>query len=279
MKNLIAVFADTQKHCQNDDTLIRAISNTIEKQYIVAEDEIVKIPETHRYDKPAEITVSADRSFWAAAKYKEEKTCVLNFASARHPGGGVITGASAQEECLCRCSTLYFAISEEKTAENFHKKHDDMIKQKKMDLLYNSDCIFSPDIVVFKSDDGNYDLLTQNDRYKVDVITCAAPNLTRISAMISGSTTRVDYEKLKVVHRSRAKRILDIAKSEKEEVLILGAFGCGAFKNPPQVVADAWAEVLQDYLFDFRKIEFAVYCKPEKPSKNYLDFLEVFDKK
>lgn len=279
MTNLISVFIDTQKHCKNDETLIKAIDNTIENQYIVFDkDEVKNISEGHKYDKPAKVTVSMKRSFQAAEAYKGEKVCVLNFASARHPGGGVLTGATAQEECLCRCSTLYFAISEESIVEKFHQKHNTLIKQQKMDLLYNSDCIFSPDIVVFKSDDGYYNLLSENERYNVDVITCASPNLTWVSKKLLDENGKISYDKLKNVHKERAKKILDIAKSNNEEVLILGAFGCGAFKNPPKIVAPAWAEVLKDYIYDFKEVEFAVYSKPKNPSNNYITFNQVIRK-
>ena len=280
MKNLISVFADTKNHCKNDEELVQSINNTINNQYIVAENEnIAYTTPENKFDKPANIVVSAKRSFQAAEEYRGSKTCVLNFASARNPGGGVITGSSAQEECLCRCSTLYFAISDEKIYLNFHKKHDDLIKQKKMNLLYNSDCIFSPDITVFKSDDGNYTLLPENERYFVDVISCAAPNLSwYIPNEIKGEETKIDPEKLKNLHKSRARRILDIAKANGEESLILGAFGCGVFRNPPYITAQAWAETLSDYMYSFKNIEFAVYCNPSKPSKNYIAFNEVITK-
>ena len=83
--------------------------------------------------------------------------------------------------------------------------------------------------------------------------------------------------KLRDIHEKRARRILDVAKSEHEEVLVLGAFGCGAFRNPPEIVAEVWAKVLKDYLYDFKTIEFAVMSKPSKPSRNYLAFKEVIE--
>ena len=272
MINLISVFADTEKIYNNNEDLKNAVKNTLKNQYIVSDDSQIKtISDTPRFSEPAKVFVSMNRTFQAAEKYKDEKVCVLNFASARHAGGGVKTGASAQEECLCRCSTLYFAISEKNTVKNFHQKHDFMIRNGQMNLNYNDDCIFSPEIVVFKSDDGEYKYLSEDKQYKVDVITCAAPNLSRLYKGITES-------ELKDIHKRRARRILDIAKSEKEEVLILGAFGCGAFRNPPEIVAQAWKEVLQDYLYDFKTIEFAVMSKPSKPSKNYLVFRDVIEK-
>ena len=271
MINLISVFADTEKIYKSSPQLQSAVENTIKNQYIISDNSQIKpLSENHRFTEPAKIFVSMKRSFQAAQNYKEQKVCVLNFASARHPGGGVKTGASAQEECLCRCSTLYFAISEQNTLKNFHEKHDFMIRNGQMDLTYNDDCIYSPEIVVFKSDDGAYKYLPEDEQYKVDVITCAAPNLNRLYTGITES-------ELREIHQKRARRILDTAKSENEDVLILGAFGCGAFRNPPEIVAEVWADVLKDYLFDFKTIEFAVVSKPAKPSKNYLAFKEIID--
>ncbi|WP_026665610.1 hypothetical protein [Butyrivibrio sp. FC2001] len=59
-----------------------------------------------------------------------------------------------------------------------------------------------------------------------------------------------------------------LRESNADEVVILGAFGCGAFQNKPEIVARAAANVINDYLYMFKNIEFAVYCSP-KDSRNY----------
>lgn len=82
---------------------------------------------------------------------------------------------------------------------------------------------------------------------------------------------------MKELHKKRIKRILDIAKKEYEDVIVLGAFGCGAFQNSPDVVAEAMAEVIQEYIYDFKVIELAIYCSPID-IKNYNTFLERFSK-
>ena len=267
MMNLVAVFADTEKIYNNSEYLKNAVENTIKNQYIVSDNSQIKpFDKTPKYAQPAKVFVSMKRSFQAAENYKDEKVCVLNFASARHAGGGVLTGANMRFP-----SRLYFAISEKNTVKNFHQKHDFMVRNGQMDLTYNDDCIFSPEIVVFKSDEGAYKYLPEDKQYKVDVITCAAPNLNRLHTGITES-------KLREIHESRARRILDVAKSENEEVLVLGAFGCGAFRNPPEIVADVWAKVLQDYLYDFKTIEFAVMSNPSKPSDNFIAFQRTFKK-
>ena len=71
-----------------------------------------------------------------------------------------------------------------------------------------------------------------------------------------------------VLHEKRLRRILDIAVAAGEEVVILGAFGCGAFENDPQAVAMAARNVIGDYLHDFETIEFAIYCSP-RDERNY----------
>ena len=69
------------------------------------------------------------------------------------------------------------------------------------------------------------------------------------------------------------KRILDTALSEDDETIILGAFGCGAFMNDPQIVAQAAKNVIREYLYSFKNIEFAVYCSP-RDDRNY----RIFDR-
>ena len=69
------------------------------------------------------------------------------------------------------------------------------------------------------------------------------------------------------------KLILDVAKENQNEVVILGAFGCGAFQNPPDVVATCYKQLMQEYDGAFETIEFAIYCS-ERERNN----LEMFKK-
>lgn len=268
MVDLIMVFRDTEKTYHKNPVLKNSIEKTVKKQYTLSASQQIK-SSGNKYEKPVEITVSGKRSFEAAKAYKDKKICVLNFASATHVGGGVVNGASAQEECLCRCSTLYPALLEEEAY--FHAKHRQLLREGKMNSTYNDDCVYSPGVTVFKSDTKHPQLLPENEWYDVDVITCAAPNLNRFYG-----SADISDEEITRLHHSRARRILELAKSEGEEVLILGAFGCGAFRNPPLIVAKAWADVIEDFKFDFETVEFAVMSDRNKPTENYLTFKKVF---
>lgn len=262
----IAIFAHTQELCKTNTDLIAAIRNSNQKQEIILETDRVTIPEP-RFEEPARIIVSGKRSFEAAQHYKEFQTCVLNFASATNPGGGVVWGSTAQEECLCRCSTLYADLTARKLWRPFYEVH-----REQNNPLYNDDCIYTPDAVVFKSDSREPELLPKEDWWNVNVLTCAAPNLRPNR---DGSTRiRISNDDLFKLHVKRIRRILDIAAAKGNEIIILGAFGCGAFKNPPAIVAAAMRQVVEQYRYHFRVIEFAVYCSP-RDDQNFRVFQRI----
>ena len=167
----IAIFEDTRKTYQTDPELVAAIRASSHVQEVILEsDEVMAVPP--RFAEPVEIIVSQKRSFEAARDYPIYPTCVLNFASATNPGGGVVWGSTAQEECLCRCSTLYANLTDRKVWKPFYEAHREQHNQ-----LYNDDCIYTPDVVVFKTDTKEPELMHPDDWWRVNVITCAAPNL------------------------------------------------------------------------------------------------------
>ena len=200
---------------------------------------------------------------------------MLNFASATNPGGGVTKGASAQEECLCRVSTLYKCISASEITEAFHKKHRYALKTGKMNSLYNDDCIQTCDVTVFKSDTAKPALLSEKDWFDVDVISCAAPNLRYMSQHDKNWKKNVTDKKLFDIYKKRINRVLDIARYAKSEVVILGAFGCGAFANPPELVAKAMHAAIDEHKYDFETIELAIYCSL-RDTLNYEVFAKEF---
>ena len=111
----------------------------------------------------------------------------------------------------------------------------------------------------------------------VDVITVAAPDLRDKSnpyAPLAGGGTFMKNAELFGYHVKRAIHVLTCAAAQGADILVLGAFGCGAFRNDPTVVAHAYKVAIEIFPKVFRKIEFAVYCNPAD-QKNYETFSRV----
>ena len=112
------------------------------------------------------------------------------------------------------------------------------------------------------------------------MISCAAPNLRQDPYNIhnpeGGHPVSLSTEELVALHTQRAKHILHVAAANGVDVLILGAFGCGAFENDPFAVATAFNLALPEYRHYFKRIEFAVYCRKYE-TKNYDAFKQIID--
>ena len=273
-KELISVFNDTM-----DFVTTKFSGPTLRAQMSTR---IISDPEDFRgekyYDDPAIIKVTNRDTFTAAKEYaniinsaNEGFVGVLNFASSTNPGGGVTKGSTAQEECLCRCSNLYLILYQEKCIREYYN-----VNKKYMSNLGSDAIIYSRNVYVFK--DKNYNMLPVKDRFYVDVLTCAAPNLrenprNQYNSDASEEKLTLTDEELYNIHVKRARNILNVAVKNEDDYLILGAFGCGAFRNNPEIVAKAYKDVLQDYMYCFKVIDFAII--DGKYSNNYEIFKRV----
>ena len=191
--------------------------------------------------------VEAD-SLAAAADYVRSGTvALLNFANPHYPGGGVTRGAMDQEECLCRSSNLYACLSDERVFDGFYQHHRTQTGHDFSDRL-----IYTRGVAVFKSPEALPRDLDREDWFRVDVITCAAPYLAK--------RTQVNRTVLLELLCSRIRNIFEAAIDQEAKTLILGAFGCGAFCNPPEVVARAFHMVLEEprYHGAFERCVFAI---------------------
>ena len=113
----VIVFEDTEKICKENEKLKESVKKSTEGQKLILEGTELPLVDKKRYDSQAKVVVSKKRTYEAASGYKGTKTAVHNFASASNPGGGVERGANAQEECLCRCSGLFFCLNTCQTAD------------------------------------------------------------------------------------------------------------------------------------------------------------------
>ncbi|MBQ5316982.1 MAG: TIGR02452 family protein [Oscillospiraceae bacterium] len=268
------VFEDTQRFLSEDPLLKEAVENSIRGTRIYTPD--TKALPYERYD--GQIRVTGQRSFEAAvllhAEFPDRRIAVLNFASATNPGGGVTRGASAQEECLCRCSTLYPVLATRELCLEYYYVN------RKMNNLHDDTCIYTPDIVICKTDEDIPKRLGSGSFVRVDVISCAAPNLRDVPSNIynaeGGDVVRITADELYDLHIRRAENILNTAVINKDEIIVLGAFGCGAFSNDPSTVAAAYRDVMKKYRHAFEAAVFAVYCK-DRETENYRQFYKAMN--
>ena len=276
---LKSVFEDTINQIQNNTVLYDATKKSIEGTLHYAADNYPMIEQ--REPSKSEIIVTKHTTFNAARElhktYPDKKIAVLNFASATNPGGGVTRGSSAQEESLCRCSTLYPTLTQSAMWNQFY-----FVNRAEKNVLHTDACIYSPNIIVFKDDSYIPRMMPPKEWFSVDVISCAAPNLRNVVSNAynpeSGKAVHISPSELNLLHRQRAKHILTVAAANEVNILVLGAFGCGAFANDPRVVADATFEALDEFIKYFDVVEFAIYCRKFE-TENYDAFLQTYDRK
>ena len=241
------VMTDTLYQIQNNPKLAASVKKSISKQCIVPEEDSIH----HQSLRVIKTTylVSGKRSFEAAKAYPNKRVAVLNFAN-NHVVGGAPFSSGAQEESLCRCSTLYPCLKA--MEKEFYVKHANDYHNGKLSNLGNDDIIYTPDVVVFKTDERTDpvipQMLPENEWYLVNIISCAAPEFRPAPNKYPDG-----YET--IIH-NRIKKILDVAARELNEVLILGAWGCGAFGNSKEIVARCFMKLLPEY--DFETVEFAL---------------------
>ncbi|MEB4783267.1 TIGR02452 family protein [Paenibacillus jamilae] len=174
---------------------------------------------------------------------KQEHVACLNFASAKNPGGGFLGGSQAQEESLARSSALYPCISQ---MEEMYQHN-----RKLRSCFYSDYMIYSPQVPVFRDDQGT--LL--EEPYLVDFLTAPAVNAGVVREREPEQVYRIGEVMLE-----RIRYILGMAMQNGVEHLVLGAYGCGVFRNKPEEVADWFKQVLvaEGYGLLFERIVFAV---------------------
>ena len=151
--------------------------------------------------------------------------------------------------------------------------------RRRRDSKYTDRCIYTSDIFVFKLDTDAPQILSSKNWIKVEVMTCAAPNLrerpNNIYNPAKSAPLKISDDELYKIHIQRAEHILTVATHHKADILIIGAFGCGAFKNNPKVVTEAYKETLKKFSGCFQEIVFAVYCSPKNGNENYVAFSQI----
>ena len=211
------------------------------------ESKFIPFPET-RVQVANETTLGASRRLGESGL----QPLALNFANGIHPGGGMFTGARAQEEVLCRSSALYQTLVGDRMYETHRKRpRPDSTAW----------AIYSPNVPVFRTDAG-----TELERpWLLNFITCAAPYAPAVGQPESADLLQ-----------KRIHRVLAIAKAHGYSTLVLGAWGCGAFRNDPHRTATDFRQALDnDFSGAFSDIVFAI--TDWSPKRKFLGpFRDVF---
>ncbi len=204
----------------------------------------------YRSDK-CKISIINEDSFVASKALVElgEKVAVMNFANAIVPGGGFLQGSSAQEESLCRNSTLYASISSNDATEMYD------YNRKNLSPFDSDYMLLSEHVVVFR--DQSNKLLEKP--YKVSVISIPAPNK-------NGRARNTSQSEIDNVMKDRLHKMLCLLAYEEYKNIVLGAWGCGAFGNNPKTVSLYFHELLIDkgLIKHFDNVVFAILGKDNK---------------
>ncbi len=209
---------------------------------------------------PMQLEVTSESTSQAGARLvaveRLPHVLALNFASAKNPGGGFLGGAKAQEEDLARCSALYTCQLTQRAYYDANRACGSM--------LYTDHMIYSPDVPFFR-DDG---LALLDDPFDLSVLTAPAPNAGeylrgrgRDRPLPAGRAPAGAAAALAEALESRARMVLSVARAKQHRVLVLGAWGCGVFRNDPTFVADVFGRHLASPAFagEFDRVVFAIY--------------------
>lgn len=220
------------------------------------------LPNADHQEIPAAIEVVNEKALTVAVRLLaagKTNLAVLNFASAKSQGGGFLSGARAQEEDLCRCSGLYACL---KSKPMFYNRNNLL-----EDNFYTHEIIYSPNVPFFRNDDN----VLVEQVTPLSIITSPAPY-----AVGKPNNDPAYEEKLLDTLSHRAEKILKVAGAHNHRNLILGAWGCGAFGNDPNMVANVFKNAL-DQMKCFEYVCFAVY-DPREETLLYNIFRDTFQK-
>lgn len=252
------------------EDLESAISDTVHYQPTCLKQLLKKFEEDYQNiprDDPTIFEVTQETSLEACHRLVKlegfENVACLNFASAKNAGGGFINGSHTQEESLARASGLYPCLM---SCPNYYETHR---KQKPNTGLYTDNMIYAKGVPVIR---GNNDQLLSKP-YSIDIITTPACN-AGVARRNPNWEARIDN-----IMKTRVGYILAAAEEKKVDVLVLGAWGCGVFKNDPESIASHFKYWLgsenSKFANVFQKIVFAVYGNNDT-DPNLLAFQKEF---
>ncbi len=191
-------------------------------------------PVETRFEVVSETTLAAARRLVRLGR----SAVLLNFASAKNVGGGFLNGAQAQEESIVRSSALYVCLKGQ-PMYGFHRRLKD--------FLYTDYAIYSPAVPFFRDDDG----MLLEDPLRAGVITAPAVN--------AGALDPARKDEVLPAMARRIRKVLGIGLAKGHDTIILGAWGCGVFRNDPVQIARLFKQaLLQEFAGAYAHVTFAV---------------------
>jgi len=194
-------------------------------------------PATGGARQTTQVQVTNETTMGAARRLLNagHRSLALNFANGVRPGGGFLGGARAQEEALCRASALFATLE----GDAMYDAHQQRTRPDSTDWM-----ILSPDVPVFRTDDGT----ALDEPWPLSVITSAAPVAYLIGQPEAGDLLQ-----------RRMQRLFAVARAYGYETLVLGAWGCGAFGNDTERTARDFRSLLEgEFTGAFREVVFAI---------------------
>ncbi|NES80135.1 MAG: TIGR02452 family protein [Moorea sp. SIO2B7] len=236
IKNLLNFAKENSIHYKPDDfKLVFSKRDSLLKENNLKNQPIFEV--THETTLEAAKRIVIDEG--------QNNVLCLNFASAKNPGGGFLNGSKAQEESLARSSGMFPCIFKMKDMYEANLNFNS--------CLYTDNMIYSPKVPFFRNDEG--ELL--NAPYTVSIITSPAVNRGAVEKNEPHNISRI-----KEVMLSRMEKLLSLAVIHEHKTLILGAWGCGVFRNKADEVAECFGEHLLDnkvFRYVFERVIFAVH--------------------
>jgi len=236
----IECFQQTRELSFND-YISKETQKTINNTRIYHEPTKCIVPNNQYANKIDFVILDTVSTIFNVKNNTNERVAALNFADPFEPGGLVIQGAQTQEESLCRCSNLYESLIKDECKEEYY-----LYNRSLNNRAFSDRIIYSPDVAFFR-DNTTFNI---TDNYvKCDIITCPAPH-----GQVRVLGREVYYNTL----LKRIRGILKVAASNECTVIILGAWGCGAFGNVPLIVAQAFKQAIIEEKC-FNQVIFAMY--------------------
>ena len=190
-------------------------------------------------------------------KYNESlNPLVLNMANAKTPGGGVAWGALAQEESIFYRSNYHLHLDPERK------------KQESLYPISDLEAIYSTGVDISRDSDWNF-IETSKD---LDFIASAAIQKPKLN-------NKVYLKEDRKLMLNKIELMFQVGLKTNHDTLLLSAFGCGAFGNPPDVVANLFVEMIKKYNGCFNRIEFAIIPPLYPPGSNNFEVFKTIFKK